>query len=74
MSDGFPKIKAAVMQATTILFDREASVEKAWCLILRTARRIPADRQRETHAAGHLHDGRGITARRRFIIEAEVAR
>ncbi len=61
MSDGFPKIKAAVMQAATILFDREASVEKAWCLILRAARRVPAHRQRETDAARHLHGKREIT-------------
>ncbi len=39
MTDTFPKIKAAVVQAAPVLFDREASVEKAYGLALEAGKK-----------------------------------
>jgi nitrilase len=38
MPDICPQVKAAVVQTASVLFDREATVEKACCLILEAAR------------------------------------
>jgi len=37
MGDAFPEVKAAVVQAAPILFDREATVEKALRLVSEAA-------------------------------------
>ena len=42
MSDSFPKVKAAVVQAAPVLFDREASVEKVCRLTAKPRRRAQA--------------------------------